>query len=123
MYVYIDSKIFPLTSSLFSSLSFFLPGTTALQEDRVEASSLPRRWSTRSQLVVSARAEDDGKLFSCQAVHPALRDDPTALVASITLSVLRQYIYINLFIYLYASLYSAFIIHEYFQCASSLFLH
>ncbi|XP_063884494.1 nephrin-like [Scylla paramamosain] len=32
-----------------------------LQEDRVEASSLARRWSLRSQLVVQATAADDGK--------------------------------------------------------------
>ncbi|XP_069957515.1 nephrin-like [Cherax quadricarinatus] len=64
----------------------------ALQEDRVELSRLARRWNTRSQLVVSATSSDDGKAFSCLAVHPALPhdpDDPTSLLASITLSVLH----------------------------------
>ncbi|XP_069188488.1 nephrin-like [Procambarus clarkii] len=63
-----------------------------LQEDRLEASRLPRRWSSRSQLVVSATGSDDGKMFSCLAVHPALPQDPAdpaSLAASITLSVLH----------------------------------
>ncbi|XP_066948196.1 nephrin-like [Macrobrachium rosenbergii] len=60
-----------------------------LQEDHVEASSLPRRWNVRSQLIVVAEAEDDGKQFSCQALHPTLKESPTSLVASITLSVLH----------------------------------
>ena len=63
-----------------------------LQEDRVEVSSLARRWSLRSQLVVQATAADDGKVFACHALHPALHDVPHGLHASITLSVLRKFV-------------------------------
>ncbi|XP_068225134.1 nephrin-like [Palaemon carinicauda] len=60
-----------------------------LQEDDVGASTLPRRWNLRSQLVVKAEAEDDGREFSCQASHPALRSSMDPPYSSIILSVLH----------------------------------
>ncbi|XP_071517139.1 nephrin-like [Panulirus ornatus] len=60
-----------------------------VQVDRVEASSVPRRWSLRSQVELTAEAADDGRLFSCQALHPTLATAQEPLTASITLSVLR----------------------------------
>ncbi|KAG7171408.1 Nephrin-like 18, partial [Homarus americanus] len=59
-------------------------------QERVEESSLPRRWSVRSRLVVTATAEDDGKLYTCEADHPALREASHPLLASIMLSVLHR---------------------------------
>ncbi|KAK8727089.1 hypothetical protein OTU49_009935, partial [Cherax quadricarinatus] len=61
-----------------------------LVEERVEASSQPRRWSVRSRLSVTAAPEDDGKLYTCEADHPALRRSSDPLLASITLSVLHE---------------------------------
>ncbi|XP_069164061.1 nephrin [Procambarus clarkii] len=61
-----------------------------LVEERVEASSLVRRWSVRSRIALTASPEDDGKLFTCEADHPALRGGSDPLLASITLSVLHQ---------------------------------
>ncbi|XP_042223604.1 nephrin-like [Homarus americanus] len=61
----------------------------AIQVDRIEPSTSPRRWTVTSQLRVTALAADDGRLFSCQAVHPTLENGPTSLVASVTLSVLH----------------------------------
>nr|XP_045624741.1 nephrin-like [Procambarus clarkii] len=61
-----------------------------LVEERVEASSLVRRWSVRSRIALTASPEDDGKLFTCEADHPALRGSSDPLLASITLSVLHQ---------------------------------
>ncbi|KAG7161536.1 Nephrin-like 8 [Homarus americanus] len=57
-------------------------------QERVEASSLPRRWTIRSRLAVTAVAEDDGKLYTCEADHPTLRESSHPLMASIILSVL-----------------------------------
>nr|XP_045618414.1 nephrin-like [Procambarus clarkii] len=59
------------------------------QVDRVEPSTSPRRWSVRSQVKVSATPGDDGRIFSCQAVHPALSHLHNTLVASVSLSVLH----------------------------------
>ena len=61
-----------------------------LVEEAVEKSSLPRRWSVRSRLVLRVTAEDDGRLFSCEAAHPAIRGDTAPPLASVTLSVLRE---------------------------------
>lgn len=61
-----------------------------LVEEAVEKSSLPRRWSVRSRLVLQVSAEDDGRLLSCEAAHPALRGTTTPPAASVTLSVLRE---------------------------------
>ncbi|XP_071550364.1 nephrin-like [Panulirus ornatus] len=60
-----------------------------LVEESVEASTEPRRWNARSRLLVRASAEDDGKLYTCEADHPALRSTHAPLLASITLSVLH----------------------------------
>ncbi|KAK8727087.1 hypothetical protein OTU49_009933, partial [Cherax quadricarinatus] len=59
-------------------------------EERVEVSPLARRWNVRSRFVVRAKAEDDGKLYTCEADHPALRGTSDPLLASITLSVLHE---------------------------------
>ncbi|XP_042235054.1 nephrin-like [Homarus americanus] len=59
-------------------------------QERVEASSLPRRWTIRSRLAVTAVAEDDGKLYTCEADHPTLRESSHPLMASIILSVLHR---------------------------------
>lgn len=56
----------------------------------MEKSSLPRRWSVRSRLVLRVAAEDDGRLLSCEAAHPALRGTTAPPAASVTLSVLRE---------------------------------
>lgn len=61
-----------------------------LVEEAVEKSSLPRRWSVRSRLVLRVAAEDDGRLLSCEAAHPALRGTTAPPAASVTLSVLRE---------------------------------
>ncbi|XP_042876495.1 nephrin-like [Penaeus japonicus] len=61
----------------------------ALQEDQVEASTQPRRWSVRSQLVVTAEPEDDGKRIKCQAIHTTLVGASEPFASSITLSVLH----------------------------------
>ncbi|XP_069977013.1 nephrin isoform X2 [Penaeus vannamei] len=55
----------------------------------VEETATPRRWSVQSQLVVTAEEDDDGKVISCEAAHPALKDAPAPLQASVTLSVMH----------------------------------
>lgn len=64
--------------------------SSALQDDQVEASTQPRRWSVRSQLVVTAEPEDDGKRVQCQAIHTTLVGAADPFASSITLSVLRE---------------------------------
>ncbi|XP_053652037.1 nephrin [Cherax quadricarinatus] len=86
-----------------------------LVEERVEASSQPRRWSVRSRLSVTAAPEDDGKLYTCEADHPALRRSSDPLLASITLSVLREYCY------LLASI-TLFVLREYLYLLASIIL-
>ncbi|KAK8397705.1 hypothetical protein O3P69_004470 [Scylla paramamosain] len=65
------------------------PIPPGLVEETVEKSSLPRRWNVRSSLVLRVTAEDDGRLFSCEAAHPAIRGDTAPPLASVTLSVLH----------------------------------
>ncbi|CAL4105199.1 unnamed protein product [Meganyctiphanes norvegica] len=57
--------------------------------DYPERSPKARRWNLRSRLHITGSSEDDGKQYSCQALHPALHASPYTLVASITLSVLH----------------------------------
>ncbi|XP_076051554.1 synaptogenesis protein syg-2-like [Oratosquilla oratoria] len=61
-----------------------------VQEDELEPSTMPRRMSIRSRLVVTAGPEDDSKEYSCRALHPALKGSPASMVASIVLSVLHK---------------------------------
>ncbi|XP_037792359.1 nephrin-like, partial [Penaeus monodon] len=60
-----------------------------LHEEQLEASTKPRRWSVRSKLLLRPTPADNGQQYSCRALHPALKDSPTSLVASVTLSVLH----------------------------------
>nr|XP_045611164.1 nephrin-like [Procambarus clarkii] len=58
-----------------------------MHQETVEASKYPRRWSVRSRLLLHPEAEDDGQQYSCRALHPALHQSPTTLVASVNLAV------------------------------------
>ncbi|XP_071534279.1 nephrin-like isoform X2 [Panulirus ornatus] len=74
------------------SVVWYRNGVTLLHDlhsEEVEVSQHPRRWSVRSRLVVRVEAEDHGQQYSCRALHPALKDSPTSLVASVTLAVLH----------------------------------
>ncbi|XP_047498515.1 nephrin-like [Penaeus chinensis] len=62
---------------------------SSLHEEEVRASSQRRRWSVRSRLSLRPGPEDDTQQYSCRALHPALEDSPTTLVASVVLSVLH----------------------------------
>ncbi|XP_047490966.1 synaptogenesis protein syg-2-like [Penaeus chinensis] len=61
----------------------------ALHEEQLVPSTKPRRWSVRSKLLLRPTPADNGQQYSCRALHPALKDSPTSLVASVTLSVLH----------------------------------
>ncbi|XP_047471502.1 nephrin-like [Penaeus chinensis] len=64
--------------------------TTKQITQELAPSQLVRRWSVRSQVVIEAKAEDNGKQLACKAAHPALRRTPTpTLQTSVTLSVLH----------------------------------
>lgn len=56
----------------------------------VVKSSAVGKWDVVSQLVVRARAEDDGKNVSCRAHHPGIRG-MGIIATSITLSIPREY--------------------------------
>ncbi|XP_042874281.1 nephrin-like [Penaeus japonicus] len=62
---------------------------SSLHKEEVRASSQRRRWSVRSRLSLQPGPEDDTQQYSCRALHPALEDSPTTLVASVVLSVLH----------------------------------
>ncbi|XP_069977516.1 nephrin-like [Penaeus vannamei] len=76
-----------------ASLSWYMNGVRVSPEQitqELEPSQLVRRWSVRSQVVIEAKAEDNGKQLACKAAHPALRRTPTpTLQTSVTLSVLH----------------------------------
>nr|XP_053642776.1 nephrin-like isoform X2 [Cherax quadricarinatus] len=61
---------------------------SAQVESQVVESSVPHRWSMRSQLVLTAEAEDDGQRVTCRGEHPAMVA-PAVLSASRTLAVLH----------------------------------
>ncbi|XP_063590771.1 nephrin-like [Penaeus indicus] len=77
-----------------ASVSWYMNGVRVSPEQitqELEPSQLVRRWSVRSQVVIEAKAEDNGKQLACKAAHPALRRTPTpTLQTSVTLSVLRK---------------------------------
>ncbi|XP_063885901.1 nephrin-like [Scylla paramamosain] len=64
------------------------PLPPGLVDDTVEKSPLPRRWSVRSRLMLRVTAEDDGRVLSCEAGHPAIRGNAIPMT-SVTLSVLH----------------------------------
>lgn len=50
----------------------------------------PRLQSLRSRILLTITSVADGEQISCRGDHPALSDALTALVASVTISVLRE---------------------------------
>ncbi|XP_037795078.1 synaptogenesis protein syg-2-like [Penaeus monodon] len=55
----------------------------------VQKAKNPRKWNVRSRLQLRPNSDDDRQQYSCRGLHPALKDSPTTLVASVILSVLH----------------------------------
>ncbi|XP_069983486.1 nephrin-like [Penaeus vannamei] len=65
----------------------------ALHKEEVLASGGEEegRWNVKSRLVIRPTRDDDGRQFSCRALHPALEHSPANLVVSVVLDVLRRW--------------------------------
>ncbi|XP_042871348.1 kin of IRRE-like protein 2 [Penaeus japonicus] len=61
----------------------------ALHKEEVLPSGEQRQWNVKSRLVIRPSRDDDGRQFSCRALHPALERSPANLVASVVLDVLH----------------------------------
>ncbi|XP_071534248.1 synaptogenesis protein syg-2-like isoform X2 [Panulirus ornatus] len=59
----------------------------AHHKEVLEPSEQPRMWNVRSHLLLRPDANDDGRRYSCRAIHPALIYSPNTLIASASLSV------------------------------------
>ncbi|XP_069945501.1 synaptogenesis protein syg-2-like isoform X2 [Cherax quadricarinatus] len=58
-----------------------------LHKEVIEPAQMPRMWNVRSQLEMKPGSGDDGRKYSCRALHKALAYAPSSLMASVSLAV------------------------------------
>ncbi|XP_042855285.1 synaptogenesis protein syg-2-like [Penaeus japonicus] len=75
-----------------ASVKWYRDGLLLHQANHIEIvqrAKNPRKWNVRSRLKLRPNSSDDKQQYSCRGLHPALKDSPTTLVASVILSVLH----------------------------------